>query len=211
MTNQSDLMPHSCLRGLQLIYVKLFPQGECFICVASSLFIQAPAKSLNIILVSSTSLTKILSTSIQNFEVIGKNGTEGGPQEDSDVSCLPVTEWTWREVAKMAIIYDVLTDLGYSKQESANFVKGYRSGGHPKSNEAKRWKKIEESNLVMMYSRIKNNGEDNQLRSRLVRAIISTPCTPSSVPSDWRFFLHNIKSRSTSSARFIKVNQLMVS
>lgn len=161
------------------------------------------------ILVSSTSLTKILSTSIQNFEVIGKNGTEGGPQEDSDVSCLPVTEWTWREVAKMAIIYDVLTDLGYSKQESANFVKGYRSGGHPKSNEAKRWKKIEESNLVMMYSRIKNNGGDMSLRSRLVRAIISTPCTPSSVPSDWRFFLHNIKSRSTNSARFIKVNHLM--
>lgn len=45
----------------------------------------------------------------------------------------------------MTIINDVLTDLGYSRQEAANLVKGYRSGGHPNSKEARRWKKIEES------------------------------------------------------------------
>ena len=157
--------------------------------------------------VISPSLTKILSSSIQNIEVIGKNGTEGGPQTETDVSCLPVTKFTWREVARMAIIHDVLTDLGYSKQDSANLVKGYRSGGHPNSKEAKRWKKIEESNVVMMYHRIANNNEDmNQFRSRVVRAIMSTPCTPSSVPTDWRFFLHNIKSRSQTSASFVKDN-----
>ncbi|KAL7541225.1 hypothetical protein ACHAXR_012783 [Thalassiosira sp. AJA248-18] len=157
--------------------------------------------------VISPSLTKTLSSSVPNVETIGKNGTDGGPQEDADVSCLPVTEWSWREVARMAIIYDVLTDLGYSKQESANFVKGYRSGGHPNSKEAKRWKKIEESPVTMMYQRIEDQDDlSDELRSRTVRASLSTPCTPSSAPSDWRFFLHNVKSRSPNSLRFIKNN-----
>ena len=107
----------------------------------------------------------------------------------------------------MSIIYDVLMDLGYSKVESANFVKGYRSGGHPNSKEAKRWKKIEESPIVMMYQRLRHQDvASDPLRRRTVRSILSTPCTPSSVPTDWRFFLHNIKSRSSSSLRFMKNN-----
>eukprot|EP00571_Detonula_confervacea_P012392 CAMPEP_0172304510 /NCGR_PEP_ID=MMETSP1058-20130122/5901_1 /TAXON_ID=83371 /ORGANISM="Detonula confervacea, Strain CCMP 353" /LENGTH=1370 /DNA_ID=CAMNT_0013015761 /DNA_START=330 /DNA_END=4439 /DNA_ORIENTATION=+ len=158
--------------------------------------------------VISPSLTKTLSSSIPNIEIIGKNGTEGGPQEDADVSCLPVTEWSWREIARMVIINDVLTDLGYSKQESANITKGYRSGGHPNSKEAKRWKKIEESPVVMMYHRLEHHDDaaSVQFRRRVVRSSLSTPSIPSSVPSDWRFFLHNIKSRSSNSQRFIKDN-----
>lgn len=119
-----------------------------------------------------------------------------------------MTEWSWREVARFIIIYDVLTDLGYSKQEAANLVKGYRSGGHPNSKEAKRWFKIEGSPIVMMYHRLDHQDENSlvQLRSRVVRASVSTPCSPSSVPTDWRFFLHNIKTRSSTSQRFIKDN-----
>lgn len=157
----------------------------------------------------STSLTKILSSDRNQAatEVIGKNGTKDGPQKDEDVSCLPVNEWTWKEIARTAIIYDVLTDLGYSKVDAANLAKGHRNTGHPNSKEARRWKKMEESTLAMMYGRMKNPEHDtNNLRSRAVRAIMSTPCTPSSVPSDWRFFLHNIKSKSTSSMEFIKDN-----
>ena len=71
------------------------------------------------------------------MEVIGKNGTKDGPQRDEDVSCLPVTEWTWKEIARTAIIYDVLTDLGYSKVDAANLAKGHRNTGHPNSKEAK--------------------------------------------------------------------------
>lgn len=51
----------------------------------------------------------MFSTSSNVIENIGKNGTEGGPQEDLDVSCLPVTEWSWREIARMVFVYDVLT------------------------------------------------------------------------------------------------------
>merc|ERR1719223_2618189 len=104
--------------------------------------------------VISPSLTKVFSASIQNPESIGVDGTTGGPQEKSDLSCLPVTEWTWREIARMTFLNDALSDLGYSKQESANFVKGYRSRGHPNSKEAKRWKKIEDSSIVMTYQRL---------------------------------------------------------
>ncbi len=152
------------------------------------------------------SLTKALSSSIQNTEIMGKNGTDGGPQEDADVSCLPVTEWSWREIARMVIINDILTDIGYSKQEAANLLKGYRSGGHPNSKEAKRWKKIEESPVAMMYQTLLDGDVSNHFRRRVIRTCLSTPCTPSSVPSDWRFFLHNIKSRSSTSLSYIKDN-----
>jgi hypothetical protein len=153
-----------------------------------------------------TSLTKTLSSSVQNVDVLGKNGTDGGPQGDADVSCLPVTEWSWREIARMVIINDILTDLGYSKQEAANLLKGFRSGGHPNSKEAKRWKKIEESPVAMMYQTLLDGDASNEFRRRVVRTSLSTPCAPSSVPSDWRFFLHNIKSRTSTSLPHIKDN-----
>lgn len=96
----------------------------------------------------------------------------------------------------MTFLNDALSDLGYTKQESANFVKGYRSGGHPNSKEAKRWKKIEDSSIVMTYQRLDVQDTDTDLyRTQLVRANVSTPCGPSCVPTDWRFFLHNIRSR----------------
>ena len=153
------------------------------------------------------SLTKILSSSTANVETIGKKGTNGGPQEDADLSCLPVTEWSWREIARMAIVYDVLTDIGYSKQESANLVKGYRSGGHPNSKEARRWKKIEESPVVMMYHHLQDeDGLLNQQRRRMVRTSLSAPSIPSCVSSDWRFFLHNIKSGASHTTYFLKEN-----
>ena len=119
-----------------------------------------------------------------------------------------MTEWTWREIARMTFLNDALSDLGYSKQESANFVKGYRSGGHPNSKEAKRWKKIEDSSIVMTYQRLDVQDTDSDLyRTQLVRANVSTPCGPSCVPTDWRFFLHNIKSRDASpTLSFLKSN-----
>ena len=51
----------------------------------------------------------MFSTSSNVIENIGKNGTDGGPQEDLDVSCLPVTELSWREIARMVFVYDVLS------------------------------------------------------------------------------------------------------
>ena len=153
----------------------------------------------------SPNLTKTLSSSIPNIDTIGVDGVTDGPQKESDVSCLPVNEWTWREVARMIIVWDVLTDIGCSKSEASNIVKGYRSGGHPNSKEAKRWKKIEDSIIFMMYQQL-NSHDSSQYRRRLVTTCMSTPCVPSSVPSDWHFHLHNIKSRSSCSLSFVKEN-----
>eukprot|EP00985_Skeletonema_marinoi_P019689 scaffold11395_cov182-Skeletonema_marinoi.AAC.4 len=155
--------------------------------------------------VISPSLTKTLSSSIPNVDTVGVDGVSDGPQKEADVSCLPVTEWTWREVARMIIIWDVLTDIGCSKSEASNIVKGYRSGGHPNSKEAKRWKKIEDSIIFMMYQQL-NNHDSSQYRRRLVTTCMSTPSVPSAAPSDWYFYLHNIKSRSSSSLSFVKEN-----
>lgn len=88
-------------------------------------------------------------------------------------------------------------------------VKGYRSGGHPNSREAKRWKKIEESPVVIFYQRLENHVEEaSQFRRRIVRARVSTPCTPSSLPGpeDWQFYLHNIKSKPATSLQHMKDN-----
>lgn len=155
--------------------------------------------------VISPSLTKTLSSSIPNVDTVGVDGVSDGPQKEADVSCLPVNEWTWREVARMIIIWDVLTDIGCSKAEASNIVKGYRSGGHPNSKEAKRWKKIEDSIIFMMYQQL-NRHDSSQYRRRLVTTSMSTPSVPSATPSDWYFYLHNIKSRSSSSLSFVKDN-----
>eukprot|EP00986_Skeletonema_menzelii_P009030 scaffold3995_cov133-Skeletonema_menzelii.AAC.3 len=155
--------------------------------------------------VISPSLTKTLSSSIPNVDTIGVDGVSDGPQKEADVSCLPVNEWTWREVARMIIIWDVLTDIGCTKSEASNIVKGYRSGGHPNSKEAKRWKKIEDSIIFMMYQQLSSH-DSSQYRRRLVTTCMSTPSVPSALPSDWYFYLHNIKSRSSSSLSFVKEN-----
>ena len=110
--------------------------------------------------------------------------------------------------AHVSMFVQLIPDLGYSKQEAANLVKGYRSGGHPNSKEAKRWKKIEESPVVIFYHRLGNLDDEtsSQFRRRVVRARLSTPCTPSSVPcrEDWRFYLHNIKSTPVPKYSYVK-------
>ena len=112
--------------------------------------------------------------------------------------------------AHVSILYPWIPDLGYSKQEAANLVKGYRSGGHPNSKEAKRWKKIEESPVVIFYNRLEIHDDEaaSHFRRRVVRARLSTPCTPSSMPcrEDWKFYLHNIKSKPATSLLHMKDN-----
>ena len=60
---------------------------------------------------------------------------------------------------------------------------------------------------MIFYQRLESHDEA-AFRRRLVRARISTPCTPSSVPSpeDWQFYLHNIKSKSATSLQHMKDN-----
>ena len=154
--------------------------------------------------VISPSLTKSLASAPQVVVSPETNGSQDF-SEGADLSCLPVTEWTWREIARMIIINDVLLDLGYSKMESANILKGYRSGGHPNSKEAKRLKKIEDSPLLMTYQQLENKNERNspKYRRRMVTACLSVPCTPSVSPSDWLSPLHTIKSSPACSVSFM--------
>lgn len=56
----------------------------------------------------------------------------------------------------------------------------------------------------MLYQQL--NDESNQYRRRIVTARLSAPSTPSCLPSDWRFFLHNIHSRTPNSVAYIKSN-----
>ena len=56
----------------------------------------------------------------------------------------------------------------------------------------------------MLYQQL--NDESNLYRRRMVTAQLSAPSTPSCLPSDWRFFLHNIRSRTPNSVSYIKSN-----
>jgi hypothetical protein len=45
---------------------------------------------------------------------------------------------TWRDIARLSILTDALTELMFSKVDYANILRGYRTGGHPNSKEAQR-------------------------------------------------------------------------
>eukprot|EP00804_Cyclotella_cryptica_P004728 CCRYP_016229-RA/>CCRYP_016229-RA protein AED:0.01 eAED:0.01 QI:584/1/1/1/0.8/0.83/6/4255/1383 len=152
------------------------------------------------------SLCRAISPGLTKYLAASTYQTEANKGSTEESACFPVTKWTWREVARMSFIAELLTDLGYSKNDSANIVKGYRSGGHPNSKEAKRWKKIEDSPVVMLYQQLNSYDESVQYRRRIVTARLSTPCNPSCLPNDWRFFLHNIRSRTSNSVSYIKEN-----
>lgn len=65
----------------------------------------------------SPGLTKYLAASSYQSQ------SEGNKASLEESACLPVTASTWREVARMSFLGDLLIDLGYSKNESANIVK----------------------------------------------------------------------------------------
>mmetsp|Transcript_26902 Transcript_26902/g.55459 ORF Transcript_26902/g.55459 Transcript_26902/m.55459 type:complete len:2488 (+) Transcript_26902:443-7906(+) len=162
--------------------------------------------AINLCKVISPTLTKSLASGPQIInDGNGVKASSDSAKEATNVS-LPVTEHTWREIARMVIIFDVLLDLGYSKQESSNIIKGVRSGGHPNSKEAKRLKKVEDSPLLMMYQQLdlKEEPLSSQYRRRVVLANLSIPSSPSCPPSDWRFYLHNIQTHASNSSCFIR-------
>lgn len=56
----------------------------------------------------------------------------------------------------------------------------------------------------MLYQLL--NDESNEYRRRVVTSRISAPSKPSCTSSEWRFFLHNIRSRSPNSVTYMKSN-----
>lgn len=132
--------------------------------------------------------------------------TADRPSEGKTVSdLLPVTKWTWQEIARLAFLSDITVALGYQKHESAHLLRGYRSGGHPNSREAKRLKKNEEFNTSVLRQNIVLGGEEESGTEGL-RIRISAPSKPSASASDWDFYLHNIKGLSLGKKSLIKKN-----
>jgi len=113
---------------------------------------------------------------------------------------LPVTDMTWREVARLSLLSDALAELGYNKHEVVALLRGWRNAGHPNSKEAKRMRRIEEFGLASLNQQLLDMAENRFVDSSNgqktgVTVKITAPCKPSAGPSDWTFYLHNIKVR----------------
>ncbi|KAG7348250.1 hypothetical protein IV203_016955 [Nitzschia inconspicua] len=107
---------------------------------------------------------------------------------------LPVNEMTWKEIARLALLNDALEEIGFTRQDIAHYVRGYRSTGHPNSKEARRLRKMEGVGmecLLQQFSehRINDDGYHGNNKIMLLR----TPSSPQCHLDDWRYYLHNVK------------------
>ena len=119
---------------------------------------------------------------------------------DGDDDTLPVTDMTWREVARLTLLSDALGELGCNKHEVVALLRGWRNAGHPNSKEAKRMRRIEEFGLASLNQQLLDMAENGVVdggngQKTGVTVKVTAPCKPSASPSDWTFYLHNIKVR----------------
>lgn len=126
-----------------------------------------------------------------------KDDAESTSQPD-DVM-LPVNEMTWQEIARIAFLSDALGELGYSRQETAHLLRGYRSAGHPNSKESRRLRKVEEISIALLRQglsdvRLIAGDSDTENGPNDYSIRLDVPRTPSCDSSDWKFYLHNLKS-----------------
>mmetsp|Transcript_15583 Transcript_15583/g.35073 ORF Transcript_15583/g.35073 Transcript_15583/m.35073 type:complete len:1317 (-) Transcript_15583:1237-5187(-) len=130
----------------------------------------------------------------------------------SEEDVLPVNAYTWREVARVALLIDALKELGYSKQDQVHIIRGYRSNninnpqGHGKMNNKRR-----EDNYSIMLRQALQEDVDGYKRNKKfpvseTKVCLPVPCEPNCSPEDWRFFLHNINSLPTVAVGNIKTN-----
>ena len=140
-----------------------------------------------------------------NADATTAPNVEGLAEGKSVSDLLPVTQWTWQEIARLSFLSDATVALGYQKHESAHLLRGYRSSGHPNSKEAKRLRKTEEYHVSVLRQKIVL-GEDEQICADKDRIRISAPSRPSASSDDWQFYLHNIKGLSLSKPAMVKKN-----
>jgi hypothetical protein len=131
-------------------------------------------------------------------EVNSTEKKEGSEKADQEDVLLPVDVMTWQEIARIAFLSDALGELGYSRQEQAHLLRGYRSAGHPNSKEARRLRKVEDFSISLLRQtlsegRLISPDNDGQGSTKTV-ARIEVPSNPSVNASDWTFYLHNVKS-----------------
>jgi Bromodomain len=111
-------------------------------------------------------------------------GTTGSADEVSDNPghpdvILPVNEMTWQEIARLAFLSDALSEMGYSRQEAAHLLRGYRSAGHPNSKESKRLRKAEDVAIAILRQKVleRRTKDDKNVFSRnRIRCVV--PSSP---------------------------------
>ena len=164
-------------------------------------------------LVKTTS--SVLTTILQEKNEIssGVNQTETESLVCNNPLCsYPVNIYTWMEVARLVLNCDALNELGYSKQEQAHLLRGFRSGGHPNSKEAKRLRRGEDYAFVLRQQLLSEvtrsfalSTDENKSCGNL-KVLVQVPSKPSARPTDWFYFLHNVKSLPVNAVTAMKSN-----
>ena len=168
-----------------------------------------------------TSLTRILFASLialnptlqKDFGAAFFNevNAAAGVKDDSEESpaspdvLLPVNAMTWQEVARISLLSDALGELGYQRHEAAHILRGYRSGGHPNSKEARRLRKSEDIWVALVRQEVELGREATQ-KSPNHRLQVPVPCEATCFPVDCIYFLHNIKSIGDPTFQDLKAN-----
>jgi hypothetical protein len=127
----------------------------------------------------------------------GKNHDENAEIENAFTNnvLLPVNDMTWKEIARIALLADALGELGFSKQEMAHYIRGYRSTGHPNSKESQRLRKMEGVGMECLHQQFAEHRiKDDGYRDNNNIVLLKTPSSPQCHHSDWEFYLHNIKA-----------------
>ena len=121
-----------------------------------------------------------------------------------------MNKMTWQEIARLTFLSDSLGEIGYSRQDSAHLLRGYRSGGHPNSKESKRLRRSEDYWVALLRQEL---SERESLNSRAIegesgdfKIQVQVPCIPSASPNEWIFYLHNVKSLPVDSLKPTKDN-----
>ena len=157
-------------------------------------------------------LSSVLNTALQEKESIVENGANLNEKSvnDSDEDTFPINNYTWVEVARLVLMNDALNEIGLSKSEAAHVLRGYRSGGHPNSKEAQRLRRGEDSALAMRWQSIKENTpfytKNQEQVHKNLRVRVNVPSMSKVTPTDWTFFLHNIKGLQSNAASAMKAN-----
>jgi hypothetical protein len=142
-----------------------------------------------------------------NATATAKDGSENAASK----SVLPMNEMTWQEVARLTFLSDSMGEIGYSRQDSAHLLRGYRSGGHPNSKESKRLRRCEDNSVALLRQELSQRESNKALESLEESSTdykirVNVPARPSASRDEWIFYLHNLKSLPQDAVKPMKEN-----
>jgi len=133
-------------------------------------------------------------------EVNASKTKDGSVETSADSVLLPVSSTTWKEIARISFLSDALGELGYSRQEQAHLLRGYRSAGHPNSKEARRLRRVEDFGIALLRQYLSNaaNLPSNDSMCSVNSVQVVLPTEPRCGCDEWLFFVHNLMSLASS-------------